>query len=69
MLVENTKIEMSPSDEHGGEISPNVWQQVPFKQEEAGMVAEPQSLPEETSVYVIVYEVGGLSMLLCTASS
>ena len=54
MLVENTEIEMSPSDEHGGEISPNEWQHVPFKQEEVGMVAEPQSLPEEASVYVMV---------------
>ena len=56
MLVENTEIEISPSDEHGGEISPNKWQHVPFncKQEEAGMVAEPQILPEETSVYVMV---------------
>ena len=54
MLVENTEIEMSPSDEHDREISPNVWQHVPFKQEEAGMVAEPQSLPEEASVYVMV---------------
>ena len=54
MLVEYTEIEMSPSDEHGGEISPNVWQHVPFKQEEAGMVAEPHMPPEEASVYVMV---------------
>ena len=54
MLVENTEIEISPSDKHGGEISPNEWQHVPFKQEEVGMVAEPQSLPEEASVYVMV---------------
>ena len=54
MLVENTEIEILPSDEHGGDISPNVWQHVPFKQEEAGMVAEPQIPPEEASVYVMV---------------
>ena len=47
-------MEMSPSDEHGGEISPNEWQHVPFKQEEAVMVAEPQFLREETSAYVMV---------------
>jgi hypothetical protein len=54
LLVENTDIEMSSSDEHGEDISPNVWQHVPFEQEEAGMVAEPQVLPEEASVYATV---------------
>jgi hypothetical protein len=54
MLVEKTDIEMSPSDEHGEDISPNVWQHVPFEQDEAGMVAEPQVLPDEASVYVMV---------------
>ena len=55
-LVTNTEIEMSPSDEQGGEISPNVWQHTPFidKHKEAGMLAEPQILPEEASVYVMV---------------
>ena len=50
MLVANTVIEMSRSDEHGREISLNVWQHIPFKHKEAGMVAEPQILPEEASV-------------------
>jgi hypothetical protein len=45
---------MSPSDKHGEEISPNEWQHIPFEQEEEGMVAEPQILPEEASVYAIV---------------
>ena len=54
MLVENTEIEISPSDEHGGEISPNVWQHTSFEHEEAGIVAEPQIIPEEASEYVIV---------------
>ena len=53
-LVANTVIEMSPSDKHGGENSPNVWQHIPFKHEETGMVAEPQILPEEASIYVMV---------------
>ena len=55
MLVANTEIEMSPLDEHGGETSPNVWQQVPFKHEEAGIVAESQIPPgEQVSVYAMV---------------
>ena len=54
-LVANTEIEMSPLDEHGGEMAPNVWQQVPFKHEKAGMVAESQFLPrEQASVYAMV---------------
>ena len=54
MLVANTEIEMSLLDEHGVEISPNVWQHVPFKHEEAGIIAEPQILPEGASEYVTV---------------
>ena len=54
MPVENTEIEMSPSDEHGGEISSNEWQHIPSMHEEAGIVAEPHIPPEETSAYVMV---------------
>ena len=54
MLVANTVTEMSLLDEQGGEISPNVWQHVPFKHEEAGIIAEPQILPEGASEYVMV---------------
>ena len=49
MLVVNTVIDISPLDEHGGDISPNVWQHRPLKHEEAGIVAESQVLPEEAS--------------------
>ena len=50
MLVVNTEIETSQSGEHGGEISPNVWQHTPFSEhEEDGIVAEPQIHPEEAS--------------------
>ena len=47
VLVANIVIEISLLDEHGGDISPNVWQHRLFKHEEAGIVAEPQVLPEE----------------------
>ena len=47
MVTVNAQI--SPLDEHGGDISPNVRQHTPFKHEEAGIVAEPQVLPEEAS--------------------
>ena len=63
MLVANTATETSLLDEQGVEISPNVWQHVPFKHEEAGIVAEPQILPEGASEYVMVKDVGGLSLL------
>ena len=49
MLVANTVIEISLLDEHGRDVSPNVWQHRPLKHEEAGIVAEPQILPEEAS--------------------
>ena len=53
LLVANTVIEISlPLDEHGRDISPNVWQHRPLKHEEAGIVAEPQILPEEASCRV-----------------
>ena len=55
MLVANIEIEMSPSGEHGEEISPNMWQHIPFKHEEAGMVAESQFLSrEQASVNAMV---------------